>query len=162
MASITCPTDALPPPPPAIVRFTRNPSALPRPKVLLARKAQQPKRGTAVKTLCNEPPAPSAGAGALQPLQMPAAEALPMLAALPAVPAAPLSAAQAEPLAFDAPAAGPTVASTWTLAAAPPPAWLQPTVTPWTLPTQLPVVPEPPTLLLVAAGLAAIVLWRRR
>lgn len=157
MVAITCPVETLPPP--AIVarapRATPNPNVPRRPVLQLARKPAARKVPPAVvKTLCELPAAPGGPSRPIAALQLPVADALPMLAGLPAVPAAPT-----EPLAFEAPGAGQPI--TWRLA----PDQLPPVLyaAPYTFFTApLPVVPEPPTLLLVGAGLVAVLPWRRR
>lgn len=153
---ITC---ADPAPPLAIVRRAATPNPrVQRPVLQLARKAPTP-RQSKVRVLCVDAPA-AIVMPAMAAASAPAVDALPLLALLPAVPAGIQPGLTTEPpLDFDPPAAGPAVERTW-LAATAPPAWQPPTLVPWTLPAQLPVVPEPATWLLLGAGVAVLA-WRR-
>jgi hypothetical protein len=151
---ITCPADT-PPRPPIVQRVSRNPHVT-RPVLAVARK---PVRRASIRTLCNLPAVPNGSK--LAPLQMlPAADALSFVAMLPAVPGSLDSGPRlldSEPLTFELPAAGPTV-TRWIV---PSPPWLAQAPMPYTLPVQIPVVPEPTPLSMVLLGLVCVAIAAR-
>lgn len=146
---ITC---AAPPTKPDRPAFVQRASANPlvkRPVLRIARRPAQSIRVTCDPPAAPEPQPPIAHASDRADVPAIAFGIMPMLAALPE---------PVEPLAFDAPSAGPTQ-RTWTLASAPPPAWW-PVVQPWNLPA-IPGVSEPPVWMLLLAALAVLV-WLER